>query len=186
LASQVKIGAWNHLGQFKDKHYDVSGLSLANPLSSDVPALHRGDFGIYGVVDQQLYRPKGGAPNSGISVYTRASLSPSDRNLVDRYIDGGIVFNGLVPGRPHDMFGAAFIYAHFSNSVRGFDLDQIAFGSLVTPPRDYEANFEFSYVAEVVPGWTVQPVFTYIAHPSGTAIRYPDAKVAGVRSVMKF
>jgi porin len=186
LASQIKLGAWSHLGQFRDQHYDVTGLSLASPLSSGIPAMHRGDFGIYGIVDQQLYRPKGGAANSGISLFSRFSWSPPERNLVDRYIDGGLVFNGLVPGRPNDMFGAAFIYAHFSKSVQAFDADQIAFGSLTTPPRDYEANFEFSYVAQIVPGWTVQPVFTYVAHPSGTGVRYPDAKVAGVRSVMKF
>jgi porin len=186
LASQIKIGAWGHLGQFDDQHYDVSGLSLASPLSSGMPALHRGDSGIYGIVDQQLYRPKGGAANSGISVYARASISPSDRNLVDRYIDGGIVFNGLVPNRPDDKFGAAFIYAHFSNGVRALDQDSIALGALTAPPRDYEANFEFSYAAHVVPGWVVQPVFTYIAHPSGTGIRYPDAKVVGVRSIIKF
>ncbi len=186
LASQIKIGAWSHLGQFADQHYDVTGLSLASPLSSGVPAMHRGDSGIYGVVDQQLYRPKGGGANSGISVFSRFSWSPPDRNLVDRYVDAGIVFNGLVPGRPDDMFGAAFIYAHFSNSVQAFDMDRIAAGSLITPPRDYEANFEFSYVARVMPGWTVQPVFTYVQHPSGTGVRYPDAKVTGVRSVMKF
>jgi porin len=186
LASQIKIGAWSHLGQFADQHYDVNGISLANPLSSGMPALHRGDYGVYGIIDQQLYRPKGGAANSGISVYTRASLSPSDRNLVDTYVDGGIVFNGLVPNRPNDMFGAAFIYAQFSNSVRALDFDQIALGTLATPPRDYEANFEVSYVAQVVPGWTIQPVFTYVAHPSGAGVRYPDAKVTGVRSVMKF
>jgi porin len=186
LASSIKVGGWSHLGQFADQHYDVTGLSLASPLSSGIPAMHRGDSGIYGIVDQQLYRPKGGSASSGISVFTRASWSPPDRNLVDKYLDGGIVFNGLVPGRPDDMFGAAFIYAHFSNSVRALDLDQIAFGNLITPARDYEANFEFTYVARVMPGWTVQPVFTYIAHPSGTGVRYPDAKVAGVRSVMKF
>ncbi len=70
--------------------------------------------------------------------------------------------------------------------MHALDLDQIAFGSLMTPPRDYETNIEFTYVARIVPGWTVQPVFTYIAHPSGTGVRYPDAKVTGVRSVMKF
>ena len=119
-------------------------------------------------------------------MYGRSSLSPSDRNLVDAYVDGGIVFSGLVSKRPDDRFGAAFIYARFSDSLRAFDQDQVNYGTLTTPPRDYEANFEFTYVALVVPGWTVQPVFTYIAHPSGTGIRYPDAKVAGVRSIIKF
>ena len=186
LARQLKIGGWSHLGQFNDQRYDYNGVPLASPASNGVPAKHRGDFGIYGIIDQQLYRPKGGDAASGISVYTRASVTPSDRNLVDAYIDGGIVFNGLVPKRPDDKFGAAFIYERFSNGLRGFDQDKVNFGALATPPRDYEANFEFTYVAQVVPGWTLQPVFTYIMHPSGTGVRYPDAKVAGVRSIVKF
>ena len=91
-----------------------------------------------------------------------------------------------MPGRPDDKFGAAFIYARFSDSLRGFDQDQVSFGTLTTPPCDYEANLEFTYVAQIVPGWTVQPVFTYIWHPSGTGIRHADAKVTGVRSIVKF
>jgi porin len=186
LATQLKFGGWTHLGQFNDQRYDINGVPLASPLSNGVPATHRGDWGIYGIIDQQLYRPKGGDAASGISVYTRASFSPSDRNLVDAYIDGGIVFNKLVPNRPDDKFGAAFIYARFSDSLRGFDLDQVNFGALATPPRDYEVNLEFTYVAQIVPGWTVQPVFTYIFHPSGTGIRHPDARIAGIRSIWRY
>ena len=186
LATQLKFGGWSHLGQFNDQRDDNNGALLASPVSNGVPAQHRGDWGIYGIIDQQLYRPRGGDAASGISVYTRASLSPSDRNLVDAYIDGGIVFNNLVPKRPHDKFGAAIVYARFSDSLRAFDRDQVNFGNLATPPRDYEANLEITYVAQVMPGWTVQPVYTYIWHPSGAGIRYPDAQVAGVRSIIKF
>ena len=157
LASQLKIGGWSHLGQFNDQRYDVNGILLASPASTGVAALHRGNYGVYGIVDQQLYRPKGGDAASGISVYTRGSVSPSDRNLVDAYIDGGIVFAGLVPKRPDDKFGAAIIYSRFSNSVHAFDRDQANFGALATSPRDYEANLELTYVAQVVPGWTLQP-----------------------------
>jgi porin len=148
--------------------------------------MHRGDYGVYGVVDQQLYRPQGGAPDSGISVFNRSSISPSDRNLVDVEIDGGIIFAGMIPHRPNDKFGASVIYSRFSDRVQAFDQDQINFGHLVTPQRDYETNLELTYVAQIVPGWTVQPVYTFIWHPSGTGIRYPDAQVAGVRSIVKF
>ena len=50
--------------------------------------------------------------------------------------------------------------------------------------RDYEANIELSYVAQIVPGWTVQPDFQYIRHPSGVSGR--DAKMLGVRTMLKF
>ena len=186
LATTLKIGGWSHLGQFADQRYDNVGVSLASPASNGDPLMHRGDWGIYGVIDQQIYRPKGGDANSGIAIFNRSAISPSDRNLVNLEIDSGIVFAGMVPKRPDDTFGASVIYSRFSNSVRGFDQDQINFGTLTTPPRDYEINLELTYVAQIIPGWTVQPVYTYIWHPSGTGIRYPDAQVAGFRSVIRY
>jgi porin len=186
LARTLKIGGWTHFGEFSDKRYDENGILLASPASNHIPLVHRGDFGVYGVVDQQLYRPVGGDPNSGISIFNRSSISPSDRNLINLEIDSGIVFAGMVPKRPDDKFGASFIYSRFSNSMRGFDQDQLNFGLMNTPARDFEANLELTYVAEIVKGWTVQPVYTYVWHPSGTGIRYPDAQVVGVRSIINF
>ena len=186
LATTLKIGGWSHLGQFADQRFANNGMLLASPASSGVPLMHRGDYGVYGVIDQQLYRPKGGDGDSGISIFNRSSISPSDRNLVNVEIDSGIVFAGMIPQRPNDNFGASVIYSRFSDSVRAFDQDQINFGTLVTPPRDYEINLELTYVAQIVPGWTVQPVYTSIWHPSGTGIRYPDAQVVGVRSIVRY
>ncbi len=186
LATTLKVGGWSHLGQFADQRYANNGALLASPASSGVPLLHRGDYGFYEVIDQQIYRPPGGDPDSGISIFNRSAISPSDRNLVNLEIDGGIVFAGLIPKRPDDKFGTSVIYSRFSNSVRAFDQDQINFGTISTPPRDIETNLELTYVASIVKGWTVQPVYTYIWHPSGTGIRYPDAQVFGVRSVINF
>ena len=190
LATTLKIGGWSHLGQFADKRFDNTGMLLASPTSTGVPLMHRGDYGIYAVIDQQIYRPQGGSADSGIAVFSRGSISPqSDRNLVNFYIDGGIVFAGLVPKRPNDTFGASAIFARFSDSIRGFDQDRINFGTLFTPARDYEFNLELTYVAQIVPGWTVQPVYTSIWHPSQPSqigIRSPDAQVAGIRSVIRY
>jgi porin len=186
LATTLKIGGWSHLGQFADKRFANNGALLASPTSSGMPLMHRGDYGIYGVIDQQLYRPPGGSGDTGISIFNRSGISPSDRNLVNVEIDGGIVFAGMIPKRPDDSFGASVIYSRFSSSVRGFDQDRINFGIQSTPPRDYEMNLELTYVAQIMKGWVVQPVYTYIWHPSGTGIRYPDAQVAGVRSVIRF
>ena len=184
LATTLKIGGWSHLGQFPTQPVTNNGTPLA--ASNGMPLMHRGDFGIYGVIDQQLYRLPGGSGDTGISIFNRSGISPSDRNLVNVEVDGGIVFAGMIPKRPDDSFGASLIYSRFSNSVRAFDQNQINFGALSTPPRDYEMNLELTYVAQIVKGWVVQPVYTYIWHPSGTGIRYPDAQVVGVRSIIRF
>jgi Carbohydrate-selective porin, OprB family len=51
--------------------------------------------------------------------------------------------------------------------------------------QDFEANLELTYLAQVVPGWTVQPVLTYVWHPDGGASS-ANALVIGVRSIWHF
>jgi porin len=186
LATILKLGGWVHTGTFNDQRFGADKLPLADPASLGVPVKYRGNSGVYAVFDQQLYRPAGAPADGGISVFGIGSVSPSDRNLVDLYASGGIVFGGMVPGRPDDKFGASFIYARFSDSVRGFDMDQIAFSRLPLNARDYEFNLELTYVAQIIPGWTVQPDFQYVRHPTIGSQPNPDAKVVGVRSVWKY
>ena len=184
LSTTIKLGAWGHFGQFDDQRFAVGGALLADPTGSQIPIRHRGNTGLYAVIDQQLYRPKDGDAQSGISVFSRMSISPSDRNLVDAYIDGGIVFAGLIPNRPDDRFGTSFIYSKFSDSVRAFDRDTILFTGMPLPIRDYEMNWELTYRAQIVPGWTVQPNLQFIWHPNGDATK--NAMVVGARSLWRY
>lgn len=185
LATTLKLGAWYHTGKFDSQRYASDGLPLADPSSNGDPRKQTGDYGVYWVVDQQLYRPAGGGNQSGISVYNRTSYSPNDRNLVSFYTDGGIVFSGMIPGRPNDRFGAGFIYSKFSKGVRGYDSDLIFYTGSTGPIRDYEMNLELTYQAQIVPGWTIQPDFQLVWHPSGNSA-IPRATVGGVRSMWRF
>ena len=184
LATVVRLGGWGHLGKFDDQRFASDGSLLANPLGSGAPLRHRGNVGLYAVIDQQLWRPVGGGPDSGITVFSRMSMSPSDRNLINAEIDGGIVFAGMIPSRPDDKFGVTALYARYSDAVRAFDRDTIAFTGVPGVIRDYEANLEISYQAQIVPGWYVQPLVTRIWHPSGDSSR--NAVVTGVRSIWRF
>ena len=131
----MKLGGWRHFGQFDNRRFASEEVLIGTSFGPD--AIHRGNFGVYAIIDQQLYRPPGGDPQSGISVFSRMSLSPSDRNLINAYIDGGIVFAGLIPSRPKDRFGAGVIHARFSNSVHSIDPDTLAFtGNAGARPRN--------------------------------------------------
>jgi porin len=180
LARSLKVGAWGHFGAFEDQRFRDNGTLLADPAGSGEAAGHRGNGGIYGVIEQQLYRPVGGDAESGVSIFGRISASPSDRNLVDFFLDGGIIFAGLVPPRPDDRFGASFVYSRFSDAIRAFDRDVATFSGAPGAVRDFEANLELNYQAQIVPGWIVQPNVQFIWHPSGDASR--DALVVGARS----
>jgi porin len=178
LAGIYRLGFWHHFGEFDNQRFDQNGLSLANPLGSGIPAKLRGTSGIYGVIDQQLYRPKGGGPDSGISVFSRAGISAPDRNPVEFYLDGGIVFAGMLPGRPDDKFAATFLYSRISRDAAALDRDMIYYTGIPQPIGDYELNLGFVYHAQIVPGWTIQPAFHYVFHPGGH-IADPNAAVPG-------
>jgi porin len=188
LARQLKLGAFSHLGQFDDQRFANDGSLLADPAGSGIAAKRKRNWGVYGIFEQQLYRPPGGDAESGISIFSRISASPSDRNLVDFFFDVGMLFAGLVPHRPDDKLGAILMYSRFSDSVQAFDRDTNAFTGTAGPVRDFEANLELTYQAQIVPGWTVQPHVQYIWHPSGEALATGrrNALVVGSRSMWRY
>src|SRR6202012_1882722 len=117
-----KIGGWRHFGDFSDLRLSTADLSLADPTSGGMPATLKGDFGIYSVFEQKLYR----VPHDddrGIGIFLRASYSPPDRNIVDFYADGGLEFIGLSDQRPKDKLGIAAAYARVSPWARALDAD---------------------------------------------------------------
>ena len=95
---------------------------------------------------------------------------------------------------PLDSMGAVFLYSHMSNRARGLDRDQMLILQQPFPLRDYELSVELMYSLTLVPGWTLQPNFQYIAHPGGnipdpaspTNARIKDAKVFTLRSVIRY
>jgi porin len=183
LAGQIKIGAYQHFGAFIDERYDANGLPIG--LTGGDPGQLRGNWGVYGVWDQQILKLSEDGSKS-VGFFVRALGSPEDRNLMNFYIDGGLNFAGLVPNRPDDVFGIAGAYGKISNAVRGYQIDAGAY-----PVQDYEAQLELTYQAALMPGWTIQPDLQYIFHPGGniaTASGLPakDALVLGVRTSMAF
>ena len=185
LATTLKFGAWAHFGKFDDNRLADDGTLLADPDGSGRPLKRRTDNGVYGVFEQQLYRPQGGDARSGITLFGLASGSPQDRNLINFWFQTGIGFAGIIPSRPEDKVGAILEYSRYSNSVRAFEQDQIAFTGIPEVIQDYEANLELNYLYQIVPGWTVQPVLTYVWHPNGGESAV-DALVIGARSIWHY
>ena len=57
LAGKIKFGGWYHFGNFDDNHFGVDGLSLASPDSDGDARTHSGNYSLYGIIDQMLWRP---------------------------------------------------------------------------------------------------------------------------------
>jgi porin len=182
LPGTLKLGGWTHFGDFPDQR-----LNADNPLGPR-PVTHAGNHGLYGIVDQLIYKLPGDG-DKGIGWFLRTAVSPDKQNLIDFYFDTGLSFSGLVPRRPDDVFGLAFGYGRISNQARGFAEDTlaaaIAAGNPRSNPLDFEAVFEVSYKAQIIPGLYIQPDFQYIFHPGGSR-NTKDAAVFGARVIVNY
>jgi porin len=193
LPGTYKLGAWYHDGRFADQRFDSSGRSLADPASTGIPVMHRGDYGFYASMDQMVWRQPETA-DQGLGVFLRLAGNPSDRNEIDFYTDGGMTYKGLLPDRANDVIGLGVAYTSIGGAARGLDGDTAAFTGTNRPIRDFEAVLEVTYSAQITPWWALQPDVQYIFHPTGGAApstsplgpAIPDAAVLGIRTTVRF
>jgi porin len=169
LPGIYKLGAWYASAHYADQRFPIS---------------HAGNWGVYAVADQMIWR----AGATSLNVFVRTGATPSDRNLVSYYADGGVGIKGLLAGRPDDQltFGAAYL----NISPEAASADRAAGLAVI---RNNEMVFEASYQAQLAPWWILQPDVQHMVHPGG---KVPDpnnplapvknATVIGLRSIMKF
>ncbi|TAK46641.1 MAG: carbohydrate porin [Xanthobacteraceae bacterium] len=194
LAAAYKLGLWYHSGErFADQALGIdsaTGLIVPRPVS-DSPLNRHGNWGIYGVIDQMVWR----RGDASTSFFVRAGALPADRNLVSWYIDGGVGFKGFMPSRPADTLTFGLAHSHISPDAVAADQYTAANIDPMWPIRSGETVFEASYIAQIAPWWTLQPDFQYIVRPAGNVPINPantalgpikDAIVVGVRTTITF
>ncbi len=165
------------LGSFVDTmNFNNWGSQAANNLGSGVLQSSGTNYGVYAVMDQQIYA---NAENQAISLFVRSGGAPSNVNFVDWYIDGGFNFNGFIPGRKDDIAGIAVGRSHVSDN---FSDAQILQGNA---PYTAETVIEATYKVQVSPWWTIQPDLQYIVTPGGEK-GVQDAVVLGLRTTVAF
>jgi porin len=189
-----KLGGWYATTSFADLHFGLDAtmmqVSLASPASA-FPLMHQGNWGIYGVADQMIWRAQKG-PQS-LNAFLRAGASPSDRNLVMSYIDGGLGLKAPLPGRDDDVLTFGFAYSKISQDAAALDRDTQLFTGAFFPVRDQEVVLELDYSLQLAPWWMIQADLQEILHPGGNvpdplnpAQTIRDAFVVGARTTIKF
>jgi len=186
LPGSYKIGGWIDTGTFSSLRYDTQGVPLAAPGSNGHPHSVDGNFGFYFIVDQAFWQDKSDADHpKKASFFVRGGNAEGDRSTFDYYFDGGVTFDGMIPGRPSDLIGLATAYGHIGRALAGSEADENAFQGQNSPLPDFEQNIELTYFAQVAKWWTVQPDLQIIIHPGGSAT-IPNAVALGVRTTVTF
>jgi len=192
--SDFKLGGWYHTADFPDLRRDTLGRSLADPMSNGIAGPHRGNYGLYLILDKMLWQP----PNAGargFAGFLRVGGAAGDRNLINLELDAGLTYKGLFPGRDADLIGIAASYGRIGGAARGLSSDMVLFSGGAQPIRDYESVLELTYQWNVAPWWVLQPDLQAIFHPNGHAAAplpapvgqpIPNALVLGLRSTITF
>ncbi len=179
LARIYRLGAWYDSEAFADQRFDTQGLPLASPSSNGVPRQHRGDFAVYAVADQMVWRSPED-PNRTLNAFLRVmGTTLADRNLIDFSANAGLVLHDPFTYRTDDTFDIGMGYAHVGGGVAGFDRDaaKLAF----TPVRSGESFVEVAYQYQLRPWCQLQPDIQYVFDP-GASLANPDAPHERIRN----
>ncbi len=167
LARTFRLGAWYDTEGFDDELYDGQGRLLTDPLSDGVARRHRGDFAVYAVADQMIWRGTTD-PNRTLNVFARVMGTPlDDRNLIDFSMNAGIVLHDPFTYRTDDSVGLGMGYTHVSGQVAAYDRDLAVATSSFVPPQTGEAYVEATYQYQVTPWLQIQPDVQYVFNPGG-------------------
>lgn len=176
LPGTYKIGAWYNSEKFDSLSTASNGVSLADPRSSGSPRQFRGNYAIYAIADQTLWQEPGSDDN-GLNGFVRVAIAPQqDRNSVSWYLDAGLTYKGLLPGRDDDTLGVGFAYAKMSSDLSDLARARNSFTRDSQPIPSSEAVIELTYQAAVTPWLSAQPFFQYVIRPGGNA---PDPDKPG-------
>ena len=171
LPGTYKFGGWYDSATFPDQRFDE---------------MHRGNYSLYGVVDQTVWQSKTDSSRN-LNVFGRLMGAPSNQNLVSLSFNGGVTLAAPVPGRDNDSAGIDFGLGKVSD--RAADADRDA----GLKPRGTEELIELTYQAQITPWLVAQPDLQYIWTPGG-GIQDPNAPshslrnelVIGARGVVTF
>jgi len=183
LAGVYKLGFWYDTENFADQQYDNSRLSLANPASTGIPEMHHGDYAIYAVMDQMIWRdPTDEDGDRAISFFTRVMGTPEeDRNLIDFSMNAGLTFHEPIYHRDDDTCGVGMGFTKVGNHAAGFDHDTGFYTGAFQPIRSDETFVEATYQYQLTPWCQIQPDFQYVFNPGSGILNpnFPGQRVKG-------
>jgi porin len=191
LPGTYKIGFWYNNGFFADPRFDNTGRSLADAASSGTADTHRGNYSVYAVVDQMVWRPDPDSARS-IGVFARVMGAPGDRNLVGLSVNAGVTLKAPFVGRNDDIVGLGLAYIQVGNHSHDLDVDSQRQADGPYGVRTDETALEATYLYQLAPWWTVQGDLQYTfnagagQNPNDPTQPLHNTSVVGIRTTITF
>lgn len=136
-------------------------------------------YGFYLHGDQMVYRENLDS-DQGLTLFTTFTLSPQQNvAIVPFQVNGGAIYQGLIPGRDNDRTILGVIYGQFSNDYAN-SVSAQGGGS-----PSYELVFEAGYRVQLNKWAYIQPDVQWVIQPGGTG-DIPNGLVLGAQFGVKF
>ncbi len=145
--SKIMAGYWDYTGKF-------DALNQTNDAG-----MQRRVYGSNGGYIGGATRLYSQTARRGLDAFANIGVAGSSTQQIDRSLNVGLTYTGLLDARPFDKLGVAVGLAHAGTPYKQM---QIASGNRV---ETYETNFELTYRARITNWLTVQPDVQYWINP---------------------
>jgi porin len=158
LPCRYSFAGYYHSGEFPDV---VEDAFMTNLFVSGRPGRpHSGQCGFYLLFEQMLLRNAG--LDAGLNSFVTFVVSPDDDiSVMPYFVNGGLIWEGLIPCRPHDKLDLGFYSTVFSHDIRE------AQHAARLPGQTSETNIELNYQLQLTPYLYVRPNVQYVFKPNG-------------------
>ncbi|WP_438865989.1 carbohydrate porin [Pseudomonas abieticivorans] len=189
LPGEYRAGYYYSTANAKDVYKDNQGQPAA--LSGDDYRSSSSKHGYWLGLNQQL-TSLASDHSRGLSVFGNVTVHDKKTNMVDNYVQAGVVYKGLFDARPKDDIGFAVARIHVNPAYRKnaeaqnlanavYDYDDPSY----LPIQRTESSAELNYGVHVANWLTVRPNLQYVRHPGGVS-EVDNAWVGGIKIQSSF
>ncbi len=148
--AKVALGGWL---------YTTDQDDLSKQDGAGNPVERNGTYGIYALGEKRVFEEQGPG-EQGLWLFGEVAYANPKVNRFSHYVGGGLMYQGLIPGRDLDQTGFGFAMArngrHYKDGQREED----------KRVSDQEIALEWSHAIQFSPAFTIQPDVQYIIHPN--------------------
>ncbi len=109
LPHTTRVGMWHH-----------SDRTVWTEFTTDPnPRTFVQNYGVFASSDQMIFKEEYGTDDTqGLGVFGQFGWAPGNRNFIQEYYGGGLVYRGLIPERDNDVVGLALANILYSSPYR--------------------------------------------------------------------
>lgn len=163
---KIALGYW----RYTERQDDIRALG---PAGDPLPRIAQG---AYLLAERRLM---GASDGPGLDGFVRLGLSDGKTTPFRGGWQAGLLFGGIVPGRPESQLSIGVHQAWLS---RGYRANALDVGEDLAAA---ETGFELTYSDRILPFLTIQPDIQYVLDPAGERA-VEDALVIGLRLTFEF